>query len=60
VRLLGELQRLRHVILNGEVVDTAPPAPRRDPPGWRAPHYGTRILRREVVDGFDDEDVKAP
>lgn len=54
VRLLGDRSRLRHVILNGEVVDITPPAARRDPPGWRAPHYGTRILRREVVDEFDN------
>jgi imidazolonepropionase-like amidohydrolase len=53
VTLLGQHARLRHVILNGEVMATPAARPRRDPPGWRAPHYGTHILRREVVDEFD-------
>ena len=50
VTVLGERARIRHVILNGEVLDLPPALPRRDPPGWRAPHYGTRILRRAVLD----------
>ena len=49
VSLLGERTRLRHVVLNGELLALSPSPARRDPPGWRAPHYGTRILRREVV-----------
>jgi len=53
VRVLGERERLRHVILNGDVIATPAAPPRRDPPGWRAPHYGTCILRRELVDEFD-------
>ena len=49
VTVLGQRARLRHVVLNGELLDVTPSPPRRDPPGWRAPHYGTRILRREVL-----------
>ena len=49
VTLLGDRARLRHVILNGELLSLPAPTPRRDPPGWRAPHYGTQILRREVI-----------
>ena len=50
VALLGERQRIRRVILGGEVLDLPAPRTRRDPPGWRAPHYGTRILRQGVVE----------
>ena len=53
VTLLGDRTRMRHVVLNGELLDLPTIPPRRDPPGWRAPHYGTRILRREVVDQLD-------
>ena len=53
VTVLGERARIRHVVLNGELLDLRPSPPRRDPPGWRAPHYGTRILRREVLDERD-------
>ncbi|MGE0857520.1 MAG: amidohydrolase family protein [Gammaproteobacteria bacterium] len=52
VTVLGRRESLRQVILDGECVAIAPPAPRRDPPGWRAPHYGTRILRQDVVEEF--------
>ena len=60
VRLLGERSRLRHVILNGEVMAIPATHPRRDPPGWRAPHYGTRILRREVVNELEKTAGNAP
>ncbi len=50
VTLLGERARLKHVILNGERVTVPPPPVRRDPPGWRAVNYGSRILSRRVVD----------
>ncbi len=53
VTVLGQRARLRHVVLNGELLDVTPSPPRRDPPGWRAPHYGTRILRREVLDELE-------
>ena len=54
VTVLGKPENIRHVLLGGEPVSVPPAAPRRDPPGWRAPHYGTRILRREVVQQLDD------
>jgi imidazolonepropionase-like amidohydrolase len=60
VRLLGDHSRLRHVILNGEVMAIPVAHPRRDPPGWRAPHYGTRILRREVVNELEKSAGNAP
>ncbi len=53
VTVLGERARIRHVVLNGELLDVTPSPSRRDPPGWRAPHYGTRILRREVLAELD-------
>jgi len=49
VTLLGDRTRLKQVILGGEMLQFPPPTPRRDPPGWRAPHYGTQILRQQVV-----------
>jgi imidazolonepropionase-like amidohydrolase len=44
VRVLGDQQNLRHVILNGAIVDLPPPAQRKDPQGWRVAHYGNSIL----------------
>ena len=44
VTLLGDPDRIRHVILDGQPVDLAPAPPRRDPPGWRVSHYGSGIL----------------
>ena len=55
VTVLGQQANIRHVILDGERVTVPPPAPRRDPPGWRAPHYGTRILRRDVVNELGED-----
>ncbi|MBX9606462.1 MAG: amidohydrolase family protein [Gammaproteobacteria bacterium] len=52
VTVLGRRENLRQVIMNGEPVPSFSAPPRRDPPGWRAPHYGTRILRQDVVDEF--------
>ncbi|MFT4585263.1 MAG: imidazolonepropionase-like amidohydrolase [Gammaproteobacteria bacterium] len=50
VSLLGERDRMRHVILDGSEVTIPPPAERRDPPGWRPSNYGSRVLTRAVVD----------
>jgi imidazolonepropionase-like amidohydrolase len=44
VRLLGDPDNLQQVVLDGQLVDLPPSAPRTDPPGWRVSHYGTRIL----------------
>lgn len=49
VTVLGDRARLTQVILGGDLLHLPPAAPRRDPPGWRAPHYGTRILRQQDV-----------
>jgi imidazolonepropionase-like amidohydrolase len=49
VTVLGDRQRLKQVILGGEALTLPANPPRRDPPGWRAPHYGTQILRQGVV-----------
>ena len=51
VTLLGDHARIRHVILGGTKVTTAPAPPRRDPPGWRVSHYGKQTLRRADVHG---------
>lgn len=44
VTLLGNPENMRHVILNGQLVDLPAPMPRNDPPGWRVSNYGDRIL----------------
>ncbi len=49
VALLGERERIRNVILDGVEVEVPPRGERGDPPGWRAPHYGSRILRRDAL-----------
>ncbi|MBI2799106.1 MAG: amidohydrolase family protein [Gammaproteobacteria bacterium] len=51
VTVLGDRTRIRHVILGGKDLDLPEPSPRRDPPGWRATHYGKQILRRAMVAG---------
>ncbi len=50
VTLLGERERIRHVILDGVALDLPPAPSRRDPPGWRPSNYGSRTLTRSVVD----------
>ena len=44
VTLLGNPENIRHVILNGQILDLPAALPRRDPPGWRVSHYGNQIL----------------
>ena len=43
VTMLGELQRIRHVLVGGQPMDLSPLPPRRDPPGWRVSTYGARL-----------------
>ena len=45
VTALANPDNIRHVILNGELLDLAPIPPRQDPPGWRVSTYGSHILR---------------
>lgn len=53
VTVLGTHANLRHVVLGGREITLPPAAPRRDPPGWRVSHYGSRILRRSLLDAID-------
>lgn len=50
VTVLGDRARIKHVFVGGQEVDLTPPAPRRDPPGWRVSTYGAR-LGRDVASG---------
>jgi imidazolonepropionase-like amidohydrolase len=43
VTVLGDRQRIKHVILGGRSIDLTPAPPRRDPPGWRVSTYGSRL-----------------
>lgn len=50
VRVLGDRQRIKRVLIGGrEQVLQWPAAERSDPPGWRVSTYGSRILRRNLV-----------
>ncbi len=50
VTLLGEKDRLIHVMANGRLVDLERrEAPRRSIPGWRMSQYSSDILTRELV-----------
>lgn len=51
VRLLGDLARIKRVMIGGrdQCLDW-PAAERGDPPGWRVSTYGSRILRRNLLD----------
>lgn len=46
VTVLGDNDRIMHVILGGREVHVPEPPPRGDPPGWRGTTYGSRILRK--------------
>lgn len=50
VTVLGDRERIRHVILDGRQCETRAEPARRDPPGWRATNYGSRRLTRTVID----------
>jgi imidazolonepropionase-like amidohydrolase len=50
VTLLGQKDRLIHVMANGRFVDLErPESPRRAIPGWRTSQYSSEILTRERV-----------
>ena len=51
VRVLGDKDRIRHVLIGGKPADLTPPPPRRDPSGWRVASYGTRILTQQAALG---------
>jgi len=60
VRVLGDRSRLRHVLLGGREVDLTPPAPRRDPPGWRVSSYGARLTRQVATGKADPAAPETP
>jgi imidazolonepropionase-like amidohydrolase len=50
VTLLGEKDRLLHVMANGRLVDLErSESPRRPIPGWRTSQYSSEILTRDLV-----------
>ena len=50
VRVLGDRQRIKRVLIGGREQALQWPAPNRsDPPGWRVSTYGSRILRRSLI-----------
>jgi imidazolonepropionase-like amidohydrolase len=50
VTVLGERDRLRHVMANGRLVDLGrPESPRRPIAGWRTSQYSSEILTRDLV-----------
>ncbi len=51
VNVLGDRDRLQHIILGGKQVILPEPPPRQDPPGWRVSHYGDAILTQSVAGG---------
>ena len=51
VRVLGNRERIKRVMIGGRDQCLDWPAPERgDPPGWRVSTYGSRILRRDLLD----------
>ena len=51
IRVLGERQRIKRVMIGGREQALDWPAPdRNDPPGWRVSSYSDRILRRHLID----------
>ncbi len=50
VTMLGDRDRLKHVMANGRLVDLGrEQLPRRSIPGWRMSQYSSEILTRELV-----------
>ena len=58
VSLLGERDRIRHVILGGQSCEVATAISRVDPPGWRATTYGSSRLTRAMIDGLGTHTAK--
>lgn len=52
VRVLGRPGVVKHAFVGGRAMDLSPPAPRRDPSGWRVASMGKR-LSQEVAFGAD-------
>ncbi|MDB2689094.1 amidohydrolase family protein, partial [Luminiphilus sp.] len=53
VTQLGDQSRYRHIIKNGQEVDTKTPLARDwQLPGWRVSEYSERILTRELVESM--------
>ena len=51
VRVLGDRQRIKRVLIGGREQSLQwPAATRSDPPGWRVSTYGSRILRRNLIE----------
>ncbi len=56
VTVLGNTERIKHVLVGGTCMPLDPIAPdRKDPPDWRVSHYGNRILNYGFVYPDDDE-----
>jgi len=50
ISVLGERDRLRHVLVGGRAVDLERPQPPRRPiPGWRVSQFATQILTHDIV-----------
>tara|TARA_B100000029_G_C16693322_1_gene636494 strand:- start:75 stop:425 length:351 start_codon:yes stop_codon:yes gene_type:complete len=45
VSLLGEIERIRHVIIRGELQDLSPLPSRQPLPGWRVGTIGNQLTR---------------
>ena len=52
VTILGEKERIKHVILNGRVIDLNPNLPlRKNISGWRVGQFSKELLTRDKVFG---------
>ena len=50
VAQLGDADRFRHIIKDGQLVDTSTPLPKQwHLPGWRVSEYSEKILTKELV-----------
>jgi imidazolonepropionase-like amidohydrolase len=55
VAVLGEISRIKHVLVGGKSMPLDPIKPdRKDPPDWRVSHYGNRILNYDLVHPEDE------
>ena len=49
VTILGETDRIRHVMIDGAMKDLSPPPPRKPIPGWTVASIGRERLTRELA-----------